>query len=162
MTTATRNGAAPGAIRFVTGQVEGVNDSGIKVDGFWFNYSKYPGKTLADLPMHSEGDVVDLKVKDKWIEQLSRREASSARSQREVRVPVEEEAEEEPRPRRSARRVLAAPADPDDAGMNFEVRRLAILSAAATAYQPTDEHPDDVAVSVLRIAELMESWVLGR
>jgi hypothetical protein len=50
----------------IRGTVEAVNDKGVKVDGEWYNFSKYDE---VDIP--NEGDEVELEVAGKWIKNLT-------------------------------------------------------------------------------------------
>ncbi len=45
--------------------VETVNDKGIKIDGEWYNFSKF---NRVDIP--NEGDEVEIEVKGEWIKSL--------------------------------------------------------------------------------------------
>ena len=62
----------------VRGIVETVNDKGIKIDGEWYNFSKY---NRVETP--SEGDEVEIEVREKWIKSLWN--LTSAGQQREGR-----------------------------------------------------------------------------
>lgn len=48
----------------IKGTVEKVNPKGIRVDGRWFNYSKYIEE---EIPEINEGDKVKIDVKGDWI-----------------------------------------------------------------------------------------------
>ncbi|HSE84283.1 MAG TPA: hypothetical protein VLB01_07025 [Thermodesulfobacteriota bacterium] len=48
----------------IKGTVERVNPKGIRVDGRWFNYSKYIEE---EIPEINEGDKVKIDVKGDWI-----------------------------------------------------------------------------------------------
>src|ERR671924_75529 len=48
----------------IKGTVEKVNPKGIRVDGRWFNYSKYIEE---EIPEVNEGDKVKIDVKGDWI-----------------------------------------------------------------------------------------------
>ena len=60
----------------VTGVVEAVNDKGIKIDGEWYNFSKFNRVQIPNV-----GDEVELEVKGEWIKSL--RNLTSAGEQRE-------------------------------------------------------------------------------
>ncbi len=49
----------------IKGVVEVVNEKGIKIDGEWYNFSKY---NRVETP--SEGDEVEIEVREKWIKSL--------------------------------------------------------------------------------------------
>jgi DNA primase len=59
--------AAPArpAAELVHGVVEGVNEKGVKIDGRWFNYSRF-----RDVPHPDVGDLVEVLVKNHFIEAL--------------------------------------------------------------------------------------------
>jgi hypothetical protein len=66
----------PKETKKVKGIVESVNDKGIKIDGEWYNFSKF---NRVEIP--SEGDAVEIEVKGEWIKSL--RNLTSAGQQRE-------------------------------------------------------------------------------
>jgi hypothetical protein len=47
----------------IKGTVERVNPRGVRIDGKWYNYSKYIKKT----PKVNEGDDVEVEVNEDWI-----------------------------------------------------------------------------------------------
>src|ERR1700740_1652954 len=60
----------------VRGVIESVNDKGIKIDGEWYNFSKF---NRVEIP--NVGDEVEIEVKGEWIKSL--RNTTSAGQQRE-------------------------------------------------------------------------------
>ena len=49
----------------VRGRVEAINDTGMKINGEWWNFSKYHEAAIPN-----EGDLVEVELKDKWIKSV--------------------------------------------------------------------------------------------
>lgn len=52
----------------VSGTVERVNEKGIKVNGEWFNFSKF----MSNLPVLREGDLIEFKSSKNFINEVSK------------------------------------------------------------------------------------------
>jgi hypothetical protein len=171
----------------VRGEIEAVNDFGLRIRGDWFNYSKYPGKTVADLAGHDRGDFVDLVVNDKWIDQLMIDPNRGADPYEEpvaarVRYAGRDKVVDFPAAGNDTRRsgvrefddvtrqmvpagtTVAKQRSSAAAGLPKEeqICRQCCLKAAAEAYQPTGEEPFEVAIAVISIAKEFEAWAMGR
>ena len=52
----------------VSGTIERVNDKGIKVNGEWFNFSKF----MSNVPVLREGDLIEFKSSKNFINEVSK------------------------------------------------------------------------------------------
>ncbi len=143
------------------GVVEATNDKGLKLGGRWLNYSQF-----RQVPHPETGQEVEVEiVRDRFINALTVIGAGgdlvldleeSESISGDAFEGLDADAAPAPRPRRPA--TPAAPARPLTPGpdRNTEIRRLALIKAAAEYAAPrTDMTPDDV----LTVAIQWEAWV---
>jgi hypothetical protein len=143
----------------VRGRVEQTNDKGLKVDGRWFNWSQY---SRASTRPH-EGDDVELEIaRGKFIN-----DARILGSGGQGPLELDDEdpsADGAPAPRASASGARpgaaggAAPTATPNADRNTEIRRLALIKAAAD-YAATRSLDAD---EVVTLAARWEEWVTER
>lgn len=147
-----------GQTETVRGLVEQANPKGIKVDGRWFNFSQYSG----DVTRPDVGDEIEMEVaKGKFIDSLSvvggqemggndfgddfaGFDATPAPPAASRATP------------RSTTPVASRVTAPSGESRNAEIRRLALVKAAADyAARRSDLTPEDV----MAIAAQWEGWV---
>jgi hypothetical protein len=146
-----------GTTEQVRGTVEQANEKGVKVAGRWFNFSQYSRSTIRP----QEGDQVELEIaRGKFIND-ARILGGSLEPASDGEDPfgaVDEPAAAPAPPPRVASWSAAAPAA-TAADRNTEIRRLALVKAAAD-YATT--RPDLTPEDVTAIAAQWETWVLGQ
>jgi hypothetical protein len=149
--------------RVVEGFVEATNPRGIRVDGAWYNFSKY-----AQVPTPPVGALVRLTLREKWIHGLEILEA-----------PVETPPETEP-PAVVAETPVPSPVPVPEAGtpetppepptsgepepalprVDLRDRRVARAVALRAAVDLLAGRPQASVEAVLRAAEVFEAWLL--
>jgi hypothetical protein len=143
----------------VRGRVEQTNEKGLKVDGRWFNWSQYSRVTTRP----QEGDDVELEIaRGKFIN-----DAQILDSGGQGTLELDDEdpvADGAPAPRtgtvgvRSGPTGRGAPPATPNADRNTEIRRLALIKAAADYAAARDLAPDEVVT----LAARWEEWVTER
>jgi hypothetical protein len=143
----------------VQGRVEQTNEKGLKVDGRWFNWSQYSRASTRP----QEGDDVELEVaRGKFIN-----DAHILGSGGQGTLELDDEdpsADGAPAPRTGAVGVRpgptarAAPPATPNADRNTEIRRLALIKAAADYAAARALDADEV----ITLAARWEEWVTER
>ena len=163
-----------GTTEQIRGTVEQANEKGVKVGGRWFNFSQYSKTTVRP----AEGDEVELEVargtfiNDAKIvgsggggfelpeasgddEDLFSSTAAAAAPTPRAAAPARGRAAT----RAEGQTEQARPATFNSDGRNAEIRRLALVKAAAEYSAGRDNlAPEDVVA----IAAQWEAWVLGQ
>ncbi|HET7769626.1 MAG TPA: hypothetical protein VFN74_12690, partial [Chloroflexota bacterium] len=140
-----------GATEQVRGRVEQANDKGLKVDGRWYNWSQFSRSSVRP----NEGDDVELDVaRGKFIDDaritakggqgalgfddddgpLARPDPISPRTAAAPRAPRDA----------AAPPTRPAPSSAPNADRNTEIRRLALIKAAADYAAARDMDPEEV------------------
>ncbi len=151
-----------GRAETLRGVVEATNEKGLKLDGRWLNYSQF-----REVPRPEAGQAVEVELdKGRFINALSVVGGGGGAGALELDEPEAltgdafEGLEPDPAPALRTRRAATptAPARPADRGpdRNTEIRRLALLKAAAEYAAP---RPDMTADDVLAVAIQWEAWV---
>lgn len=175
----------------IRGEIEAVNEYGIRIKGDWYNYSKYPGKTVQDLPTHDRGETVIVQVNDKWIDRLAvvdpfEEDAPAARVRHSGRTKTVDfpaagndttrgvqliEAPVTNGTNGNYRKLMDGPmparserpaAASSGLTKDEQICRQCCVKAAAEAYQPTGDEPYETALAVITIARELEAWCMGR
>ncbi|HEX3035283.1 MAG TPA: hypothetical protein VHT73_09135 [Thermodesulfobacteriota bacterium] len=118
----------------IKGTVEKVNPKGIRVDGRWYNYSKYIEE---EIPEVNEGDKVKIDVKGDWIMKfkLLSRESFGENKRENFQMPREK--------RETDRQVV--------------ITRLACLNTATEILKLYSK--PITSKNLFKVAEELESWV---
>jgi hypothetical protein len=156
--------AGGGTTEQIRGRVEQTNEKGLKVDGRWFNWSQYSRSTVRP----NEGDDVVLEIaRGKFIN-----DARIVGSGEPNPLTLDDDdpfaAAAPAPPRAAARRSEPTASSPPpaasfgsstpNADRNTEIRRLALVKAAADYAAARDLDPEDV----IRLAAQWEEWVVDR
>ena len=157
-----------GTTEQIRGRVEQANEKGLKVDGRWFNWSRFSNSSVRP----SEGDDVELEIaRGKFINDariVGEGGQGSLSSLNPDDDPFAAPPEASPRATRSAPaastspasgppRASAATATPN-ADRNTEIRRLALIKAAADYAAARSMDPEEVVT----LAAQWEEWVVER
>ena len=159
--------AGGGTTEQIRGRVEQTNEKGVKVDGRWYNFSQYSRSTVRP----QEGDDVELEIaRGKFIND-ARIVASGADSAAEHTLTLDDDdpfaastspATTPPRalttrsaPPNTAGAASAAPRSTPNADRNTEIRRLALIKAAADYGAANNLSPEQV----ISLAAQWEEWV---
>lgn len=151
--------AGGGTTEQIRGRVEQTNEKGLKVDGRWFNWSQYSRSTVRP----NEGDDVELEIaRGKFINDAR---ILGTGDQHTLTLDDDDPFAAAPAARASGRRSDPAPAAPPpaasatpNADRNTEIRRLALVKAAADYAAARELDPEDV----IRLAAQWEEWVTDR
>lgn len=136
-----------------SGTIEAANDKGIKVNGAWLNYSKYPGGRPQDMPRGLEvGDRVHYRTDGSFIKDLSADgpwagESDAKQIDRELKMPFDRMAAEE-----QQRMDRQAAVDATE----LRITKLSCLKSACSAAPhgaPADE--------LISVAEKLVAWALA-
>lgn len=151
-------------IETVQGRVEQTNEKGLKLDGRWFNWSQYTRSNVRP----QEGDDVELEIaRGKFIN--GARILNSAGGDQELAglddddsfggAPPLAPPGAPPRAATAVSRPVAPSysATPN-ADRNTEIRRLALIKAAADYASTRELGPE----AVITLAALWEEWVTGQ
>ena len=151
-----------GTTEQIRGRVEQTNEKGLKVDGRWFNYSQYSRSTVRP----QEGDDVELEIaRGKFIN-----DARILGEGAEHALSLDDDPFQAP-PAAAPRATRSAPAaEPSftaarppasatpNADRNTEIRRLALIKAAADYAAARGMDPEEV----VGLASQWEEWVIER
>jgi hypothetical protein len=118
----------------IKGTVERINSKGIRVDGRWFNYSKYIGE---EIPQVNEGDKVKIDVKGDWIMRFKLLDQGSSEENKR-------ESFQMPKLRRETDRQIV-------------ITRLACLNTATEILKLYAK--PITSKNLFKVAEELESWV---
>lgn len=152
--------AGGGTTEQVRGRVEQTNEKGLKVDGRWFNWSQYSRASVRP----AEGDDVELEIaRGKFINDAR---IVGQGGQNPIDLDGEDPFGAAPAPPRAAgpRRAAPAPASTStpsstpNADRNTEIRRLALVKAAADYAAARGMGPEEVVT----LAAQWEEWVTDR
>lgn len=77
----------------VSGTIERVNEKGIKVNGEWFNFSKF----MSSVPNLREGDLIEFKSSKNFINEVSRVSPANGSAKSATAAPKASEAPETPK-----------------------------------------------------------------
>ena len=150
----------------VRGRVEQTNEKGLKVDGRWFNWSQYSRTNVRP----QEGDDVELEIaRGRFINDahivgsggqggdlgLDDEDPFGDDAPSTGATPIGATAAVRPAPARGA--PPAAQSGPN-ADRNTEIRRLALIKAAADYAAARSLEPDEVVT----LAAQWEQWVTGQ
>lgn len=151
--------AGGGTTEQIRGRVEQTNEKGLKVDGRWFNWSQYSRSTVRP----DEGDDVELEIaRGKFIN-----DARIVGKGDQNALALDEdpfEALPQAPPRAASARSEPAGAGPaasratPNADRNTEIRRLALIKAAADYAAARGLDAEDV----VPLAAQWEQWVVER
>ena len=157
-----------GTTEQIRGRVEQTNEKGLKVDGRWYNFSQYSRSTVRP----QEGDDVELEIaRGKFIND-ARIVGAGAGASADHTLSLDDDdpfaapvppAATPPRaaPPRSAPTTSAGAAPPrptPNADRNTEIRRLALIKAAADYGAARDLTPEQI----ISLAAQWEEWVTER
>ena len=154
-----------GTTEQIRGRVEQTNEKGLKVDGRWFNWSQYSRSTVRP----DEGDDVELEIaRGKFINDARIVGQGDPGADIELGLDDDPFAASVPSPlmtsptRTTSRSAASAPttsvSSTPNADRNTEIRRLALIKAAAdyAAARNLD------AEEVVTLASQWEQWVVDR
>lgn len=160
-----------GTTEQIRGRVEQANEKGLKVDGRWFNFSQYSRSTVRP----EEGDDVELEIaRGKFINdaRITGKGVPGAEGDL-VELGLDDDpfaaappprAASAPRPRSGAAGSSAPAFAPStssptpNADRNTEIRRLALIKAAADYAAARSLDPEEVVT----LAAQWEQWVVER
>ena len=77
----------------VSGTIERVNEKGIKVNGEWFNFSKF----MSSVPTLREGDLIEFKSSKNFINEVSKVSPANGSAKSATAAPKASEAPETPK-----------------------------------------------------------------
>ena len=152
--------AGGGTTEQIRGRVEQTNEKGLKVDGRWFNWSQYSRSTVRP----DEGDDVELEIaRGKFINDAR---IVGKGDQNALTLDDDDPFTAPPQaaPRAASARAESATAGPaasrstPNADRNTEIRRLALIKAAADYAAARDMDPEEV----VPLAARWEEWVVER
>jgi hypothetical protein len=156
-----------GTTEQIRGRVEQTNEKGLKVDGRWFNWSQYSRSTVRP----DEGDDVELEIaRGKFINDARITGKGVPGAPFEPGLdddPFAASAAPPPPPaaastRTTSRSAASAPAASSsatpNADRNTEIRRLALIKAAADYAAARNLDPEEVVT----LASQWEEWVVDR
>jgi len=146
--------AGGGTTEQIRGRVEQTNEKGLKVDGRWFNWSQYSRASVRP----DEGDEVELEIaRGKFINDARILEQGA---QSPLDLDDADPFGGAPAPPRAtgARRAAPAPTPTPNADRNTEIRRLALIKAAADYAAARGMQPEEVVT----LAARWEEWVTDR
>lgn len=140
----------------VRGRVEQANEKGLKVDGRWFNWSQYSRSSVRP----AEGDDVELEIaRGKFINDARVLGAGAEDGPDGAGLDDDPFAGSlsAPAPRAATppRQVQSATPNAD---RNTEIRRLALIKAAADYAAAREMEPEEVVT----LASQWERWVIGQ
>ena len=92
----------------VSGTIERVNEKGIKVNGEWFNFSKF----MSNVPVLHEGDLIDFKSSKNFINEVSKITPANGSAKSVAAAPKASEAPETPKSDSKADRPAPSSAPP--------------------------------------------------
>jgi hypothetical protein len=157
-----------GTTEQIRGRVEQTNDKGLKIDGRWFNWSQYSRSTVRP----DEGDDVELEIaRGKFINDariVGKGEPGFVLDDDDPfggALPEPPGAGAASGPSRTTRPARSAPASAPysqsstpNADRNVEIRRLALIKAAADYAAGREMTPEEVVT----LAAQWEEWVISR
>ena len=96
----------------VSGTIERVNEKGIKVNGEWFNFSKF----MSSVPTLREGDLIEFKSSKNFINEVSKVSSANGSAKSATVAPKASEAPESTKSETKAEGPVqsAAPPSPKD------------------------------------------------
>ena len=100
----------------VIGTIERVNEKGIKVNGEWFNFSKF----MSSVPTLREGDLIEFKSSKNFINEVSKVSPANGSAKSATAAPNASEAPETPKSetKTDGPGPSSAPPSPKDAPRN--------------------------------------------
>ena len=151
--------AGGGTTEQIRGRVEQTNEKGLKVDGRWFNWSQYSRSTVRP----DEGDDVELEIargkfiNDARIVGKGDQNALTLDDDPFAALPQAPPRAASPRAETASAGLGASRATPN-ADRNTEIRRLALIKAAADYAAARGLDAEDV----VPLAAQWEEWVVER
>ena len=153
-----------GTTEQIRGRVEQTNEKGLKVDGRWFNWSQYSRSTVRP----DEGDDVELEIaRGKFINDARIVGQGGKGDLTEIGLDDDPFAAPAPPPpaatrtssgTRSAASPTSSASSTPNADRNTEIRRLALIKAAADYAAARNLDPEEVVT----LASQWEEWVVDR